>query len=118
MSSTLPTLDRAGHRLVPETRPRMAKADLRKAEHEDWPRDVGEAIAAVMHAQQLSLKEFAAKVGRNERQVARWFEGKENPQLAAIFAVVEFRQPLLLALARLAGEQVQIDTTITIRSIA
>lgn len=93
----------------------MAKADLPKAEMPDWSVRVGCAIKAVMLAEQLSLKEFADKVGRHPRQVARWFEGKENPQLAPIFAVAAFRQPLVIALASLAGDQVEIETHIRIK---
>lgn len=117
MAERMPDAELVRQRLIAELRaPSQAKADLRKAE--DWPASVGKAIAEVMHARQLSLKEFAAAIGRHPRQVARWFEGTENPQLATIFAVTEFRQPLILALAKLAGEQVQIDTTITLRNIA
>jgi hypothetical protein len=44
--------------------------------------------------------------------------GPSHPQLAAIFAVAALRQVLIVALAELAGEQVTIDTTITIRRSA
>jgi hypothetical protein len=96
----------------------MAKAVLRNAEMEHWQAQVGGAIERVQERSGLSLKEFAAKVKRNERQVARWFVGKEHPQLAPIFAVPAFRQLLVVALAELAGESVEITTAITIRRIA
>lgn len=102
-------------RLLAETRPRMARAALRKPEHESWRTQVGAAMARVQARSGLSLKEFAAAVGRDERQVARWFTGVESPQLAAIFAVATLRQLLIVALAELAGEGVETTTVITIR---
>ena len=96
----------------------MARVSLRKPEAESWRVPVGQAIARVQARSGLSLKEFATAVGRDERQVARWFAGTEHPQLAAIFAVARLRQLLLVALAELAGEQVEITTAITIRRTA
>jgi hypothetical protein len=96
----------------------MAKADLRNAEMGRWPERVGGAIARVQHRSGLSLKEFAAVVARDERQVARWFAGTEHPQLAAIFAVAALRELLIVALAELAGESVEITTEIRIRRSA
>jgi len=96
----------------------MAKARLRKAEADEWRLGVGQAIARVQQRSGLSLKEFAAVLHRNERQVARWFTGAENAQLAAIVAVPTLRQLLIVALAELVGESVEITTAITIRRIA
>lgn len=94
----------------------MVKADLRKTEIDaDWRRKVGKAIENVQDRSHLSVKEFAGAVGRDERQVARWFTGAEHPQLAAIFAVPALRQLLIVALAELAGDTVEITTAITIR---
>jgi hypothetical protein len=64
------------------------------------------------------LKEFAAAVQRDERQVARWFTGVEHPQLAAIFAVPILRPLLVIALAELAGEGIEVTTHIRIVRIA
>lgn len=101
-----------------ESRPRMAKAGLRKPETECWRARIGAAIERVQRRSQWSLKEFAAALQRDERQVARWFNGTEHPQLSAIFAVPELRQLLIIALAELAGTGVEITTAITIREVA
>lgn len=103
---------------LPDKRPQMAKADLRKAERELWRERVGQAIERVRTRSGLSLKEFADAVARDERQCARWITGVEHPQIAAIFSVEQLRQPLIIALAELAGESVEITTAITIRRSA
>jgi DNA-binding transcriptional regulator YiaG len=106
------------HRLFTENRPQMAKADLRKPEVACWREPVGQAIARVQARSGLSLKEFAAAVNRDERQVSRWFTGLEHPQLAAIFTVPALRHLLLVALAELIEESVEIETHIRIRRSA
>jgi hypothetical protein len=97
---------------IGDVRPRMAKANLPKAENRaEWAL-IGKAIERTMGA--LSLKEFADRIDRDERQVGRWIEGKERPQVDAVFAIAAFRAPLVIALAELA-EDVSIETTITVR---
>lgn len=105
---------RAGHLRLPEKCARPAKAELRKAE-ELWRAEVGRAVERAKNLTGLSLKEFADKVGRNERQVARWIAGDERPQFDALFAVELFRQPLVIAFAELIGQGVDVQTQITIR---
>ena len=119
MRSSVAHLTDSNHRELPEKADRMARADLRKAENvTDWREQVGKAIERTRALSGLSLKEFSAAVGRNERQVSRWESGGENPQLHTIFARKEFRQLLVLALAELAGEEIELETTIRIRRIA
>jgi len=101
---------------IPETRPRMVKADLRKAEPDGWREAIGRAIERAMFLQGWSLKQFAAAVGRDERQVARWITGAERPQLDTLFACEALRQPLVQALGELVGADVH--TTITLRRTA
>ncbi len=84
----------------------MAKADVRKADLV-WRLSVGQAIERARLLSGLSLKEFADRVGRNERQVARWINATDRPQFDAIFAREELRHPLVLALAELAGAGVE-----------
>jgi DNA-binding transcriptional regulator YiaG len=134
MSSMLPPSDARRHRLLTEMRPQMTKADLwthrlftenrpqmakaetlRKPEVACWREPVGQAIARVQARSGLSLKEFAAAVNRDERQVSRWFTGLEHPQLAAIFTVPALRHLLLVALAELLGDDIEIVTQISIR---
>lgn len=107
------------HLLSSEMKTKMAKAalvDVRKAEmDEQWRSRVGQAVDSVRTEQKLSLKEFADALKRDERQVSRWIDGKEHAQIAAVFAVAEFRRPLVLALCALAGEGVEIETVVRIR---
>jgi hypothetical protein len=103
------------HRLLSEIRPsRMAKADLMNRDV-DWKLQIGKAIARVKG--HLSIKEFAKAIAREPAQVSRWIDGKERPQFDAIFAVEQFRTPLVLAIAELAHD-VEITTTVTIRRTA
>lgn len=94
----------------------MAKADLRKAEVDDavWRAAVGRVIERAKELSGLTLKQFADAVQRDERQVARWFAASERPQFDAIFAVEALRQPLIQALAELAGNVV-VETVIRMR---
>jgi len=91
----------------------MARADLRKTETGEWRTAIGRAIDRVKG--QRSLKEFAGLVLREERQVGRWITGEERPQFDALFAVESLRQPLVIALAELAGDGVEIETTVRVR---
>lgn len=89
------------------------------AEQDEWRVLVGGAIQRAMSMRGWSLKEFAAEVQRDPRQVQRWLKGKERPQLDALFAVKSFRQPLLLALAQAAGgDDIEVTTEIRFRDVA
>lgn len=106
----------ARHLLLPETKPQMAKADLRKADiDEQWRLEVGKAIDLVRTKHRLSLKEFSNAIERDERQVKRWIDGKEHAQVAAVLAVAIFRQAMVLALAEIAGEGIEIETVVRLR---
>lgn len=105
-----------GHLLTSEIRPRMAKADLRKPEIDCWKEHIGRALERARTLAQLTLKELADAIGRDERQVARWIAGTERPQLDAIFAVPALRGPLVIALAELSGT-VEVTTTLTVRKV-
>lgn len=116
MGSTLNDRRQSSLLPIPDSRPRMARADLRKPETDAWRQQIGQAIARAMSLCGWSLKEFAGAVGRDPRQCARWIDGTERPQLDVVFAVERLRQPLVQALSELAGADVQ--TVITIRRIA
>jgi ribosome-binding protein aMBF1 (putative translation factor) len=105
------------HLLRSEIRPRMAKADLRKTET-GWLSTVGKAIQRAASLVGWSLKELADHVGRDERQIARWINGAERPQFDALFAVEELRPALVMAIAEMAGDGVELETTIRIRKRA
>lgn len=63
--------------------------------------ELGKCMVFVCYDLGLSLKEFAARLKRDDSQVKRQMEGKERPQIEAVFAVPEFRQALVIALARI-----------------
>lgn len=117
MSSSVGPLAAARHLPLSENpRPHMAKADLRKAdqsgEPEGWREAIGRAIERAMFLQGWSLKEFAAAVDRDERQVARWITGSERAQFDTLFAVEALRQPLIQALSELVGVPVHVQITL------
>lgn len=95
---------------------RMAKANLRKTDVADWRVQIGGAVERTRTLSQLSLKEFADAIGRDERQVARWIAGTERPQFDAIFGVEILRGSLVQALAELA-DGVVVETVVTIRRV-
>lgn len=118
MRTNLATATASTHLLRSETRPTMAKADLRKADIEPWRVEIGRAIDRARLLRGWSLKELADAVGRDERQVSRWIAGTERPQMDALFAVVSLRCALVQAFAELAGSDVEVTTHITVRRTA
>lgn len=94
--------------------PSMAKADLKNIE--TAAQLIGKAVSRCFALAGVSQKEAAALVGRDPAQVARWISGAERPQMDALFAVEALRQPLVVALAELAGADV--TTHIAIRRSA
>lgn len=94
---------------------RMAKTALRKAENTHAA--LGKKVERVRELSGLNLQEFAKAIGRNERQVYRWINGTERPQLEAILAVEEFQGLVVTALAE-GVPGVVVRTTITIERIA
>jgi DNA-binding transcriptional regulator YiaG len=115
MSNTVHDSLAARHLPLSDIRPRMAKADLRKAEVDDWRAAIGRAIERTRTLSQMSLKEFADAVQRDERQVARWITGAERPQFDAIFGVEGLRAPLVIALAEM-SQDVEVITEIRVRN--
>lgn len=89
----------------------MAKADLRKADGSAARAEAGRVIGLTQKLTGLSLKEFAAALGRDERQVARWIEGTERPQLDAILAAEQVRTPFVVACAK-STPQIEVETVI------
>ena len=106
--------------LVPEKPRKQAKAALkgvRKAENGALWLKWGAAIEDVQCVFRLTLKEFAAELQKDERQVQRWIEGKERPQIETVLAIPRFEPPMLIALAqRISG--VSVDTVIHVRRSA
>ena len=91
------------HRVLAETRPEMVKASLRKAENVDFRAEVGSCLQRAASLVGWSLKQLAAELHRDERQVSRWMNGQERVQLDVVFECEELRQPFAYQLARLSG---------------
>jgi len=103
--------------LLPDRRGKTAKADIRKADTEAYYASLGGCIEEVRRVSGLTLKEFAAVIGKDERQIARQIAGADRPQLEAVFAIDRFRGPLVIALAKLAAD-VDVVTEIRVRRSA
>ena len=103
--------------LLPDVSGRMAKAGIRKADTGAYYAALGGCMEEVRRAVGLTLKEFAAALGKDERQVKRQIDGTDRPQIEAVFAIERWRGPLVIALARLATG-VEIDTVIHVRRTA
>lgn len=94
----------------------MAKADVRKADVDAWRGQIGRAVDRVRQLSGLNLQQFSNAIDRDDRQVKRWIEGKDRPQLDALFAVPMLREHIVVALAELlSGQGVEVETTVRIR---
>lgn len=117
MARTLSGDSAVCHRLTSEIgRPKVAKADLRKTENAEASRqEAGRVVARAKERTGLSLKEFAAAVKREERQVARWFDGSERAHLDALISNKAIKRELIVALAESEAEDdVDVETVIRI----
>lgn len=94
----------------------MAKA-LNKNETA-WRAQIGQAVQRCFALAGVTQKEAAALLERDAAQIARWISAVERAQIDAIFAVERLRQPLVQAFAELAGDGVEVETTIRIRRSA
>lgn len=97
--------------------PVQAKANLKNLE-QPWRERIGRAIQRALAIAGVTQKEAAGLLDRDQAQVARWIAGAERPQMDTLFAVEMLRQPLIVALAELAGAGVEVTTAITMRRIA
>ena len=98
---------RARHLPLADVQPTMAKADLRKAE-------IGHAIERARALSGLSLKEFAARIRRDERQVSRWCSGLERPQLDAVLDDPDLWRCTVQALAEL-SQAISVEIVVRMR---
>lgn len=92
----------------------MAKASCDARPEIDWRQQIGRAIERAFSLAGITQKQAAGLIERDQAQVARWIGGVDRPQLDAIFAVEELRQPLIQALAELAGNVV-VETVVRMR---
>lgn len=116
MSATLPASAVSGHHLLPQKSSGQAKVPdpiLRKTQN--W-RELAEAVDFVRRDHQLSIKEFAAALKREESQVRAWLEARERPQIETVHACERFKSSLVVGLAKYSGgDGVEVETTITVR---
>lgn len=118
MAGILPALDASSHRnRLDGVRPVMAKAvnKIETRQIVEWKEAVGRAVQRCFLLAGVSQKEAAALLSRDTAQIARWVAGTERPQFDAIFGVDAFRSPLVIALAELAGEGIEVITEIRVR---
>ena len=110
----MPILDR--HPVLPDVMPTMAKADVRTPDM-NWMIAIGAAIQGAVNETRWSNKEAAARVKVDDAEFGKWLSGARRPQFDRLLAVPELRRPLIIAIAKLAGEGVVVQTTITIQEI-
>lgn len=89
----------------------MARAALRKAETAALQAQIGQCLNRARHWLGWSLKEAAAAIGRDERQVARWERGEERTPVDLVFAVPELQQPFVVQLAQLSGAEARMTVS-------
>lgn len=94
----------------------MAKASVRKADNPHA--EMGAVVADVRKASGLNLDEFAAAIKKDPRQVKRWEEATDRPQIEAVYAVDAFKPLVVEAMAQHSGHAVETETVIRIRRIA
>jgi hypothetical protein len=99
-----------------DERARMAKASVRKADNPHA--EMGAVVVAVRQASGLNLDEFALAIKKDPRQVKRWEEATDRPQIEAIYAVDAFKALVVEAMARPIGQRVAVKTVITIEKTA
>ena len=116
MASTIKAEHTACHRdRFENVQPTMAKADLKNVEMA-WKQRVGHAVERAVKSAGLTQKECWVLLGHQDgSQLSRWIAGSERPQFDALFAVEPMRSPLVVALAELAGEDVEVVTEIRVR---
>jgi len=64
-----------------------------------------------------SLKEFAAELGLDERQVSRWMNGQERPHFDRLIALHELHLPLLQAVLELGMNHVVVRTIVSVKGM-
>ena len=117
MRSSLLDSSEARHPVLPDKASRMAPGRVRTPDIA-WSEAIGTALQRAVALVGWSNKEAAAKVGVDDAEFGKWLSGGRRPQLDRLFAVAELRQPLIVALAELAGEGVEVQTVVTIRRTA
>lgn len=111
------TMPHTAHPDLPVRAEKCAKAVLRKAENPDADKArVGATVERARNLRGWSLGELSRESKVNERQIARWINGRERTQFDVLFAIEDarWRNALVIAIAELATG-VEIDTVIRLR---
>ena len=106
MSSIANSAVRRHRNSLDDVTPKMAKAEFKNLELEDFRAEIGRAIQRAISIAGRSQKEVAGLIGCDVAQMARWIAGTERPQFDRLFAVEELRWPLIQGLAALAQAEV------------
>lgn len=107
MSRSLADAAPVRHRtLLDDVRPKPAKAFLKTLENAPIAEEIGGAIERAVAMVGWSKKEAAGQMGVEPAQLSRWIAGTERPQMDRIFAVAALREPVVVALAQLAGADI------------
>jgi hypothetical protein len=80
-------------------------------------RAMGRVIETALARASLTKQEAAYAMGYSDAGViGRWLQGTETPQFAKLWTLGDpFRRELVIALAELAGQAVEVTTQITVR---
>lgn len=77
---------------------------------------LGHAIHRARMRCDWNLQEFAREMGdRDERQMACWESGEKPAQFDVLFAHDAFRPQLIIALAELSSDSIEIETVVKVR---
>lgn len=114
MSSTVPDPLVRAQGVLPDVRRQMLKARVRIPDV-DWLVVIGAAIQHAVKDAGLSNKEAAALAVVDDAEFGKWLNGTRRPQFDKLFAVAALRRPLVIAMAQLGGDGVEIVTEIRVR---
>jgi hypothetical protein len=80
---------------------------------------LGRAIERALQLADMTKSQASQEMGYGENQapISRWISGVENPQFDKLFTIERLREPLVIAIAEMAGT-IEVRTTLTIRRTA
>lgn len=116
------TLSNGVQRALPVRTETVAKAGLSRLGNPEMDAEAFRVMlgAAVKRARlrcDWSLKELAVALNKDERQVGKWESGHERPHFDLLFALQgPYRRELVIALAELGGDDIDIETTVRVRT--
>ncbi len=92
------------------------ETDRKPLAEQAWREQIGRAIDRALTLARLTKQEASYAMGyADQSALSRWIAATERPLFDKLFAVEPLRASLVVALSELAGEAVEISTTVTIR---